>query len=660
AEHPLVQEAVVMPHDSATGARRLVSYVVDKEGQLTTTSALRSFLKKRLPEYMLPSAFVKLETLPLTSSGKIERRALPAPNQSRPELEETFVTPRTSSEEIIAGICGEVLGIDRVGVHDNLFDLGCHSLLATKIVARLRDTLGVELALTSIFESPTVAELAIICRDANLEWTSLQLPPIQLAERNNGYLPLSFAQERVWFLDQLTEDNISYCIPRALRIKGTFNAEILERSFTELVRRHEILRTGFPDIDGRPVQIIYPPQPFKVTVIDLKDIDGDKQLEVQRIILAEGQKSFDLGQPPLLRVTLLRIEEHEHVLVLTEHHLVHDGWTQGVLLGEFLTLYAALEAGKISPLPDLPVQYADFAVWQRSCWQGELVEAQLSYWKNQLAGAPALLEMPTDRPRPPVQSFRGAEQRMHISSELAESLRALSRQESATLFMTMLAAFKVLLSRYAGQDDIVVGTGIANRRCLEIEGMLGMIINTVVMRTDLSGDITFREVLKRVRKVCLEAYAHQDMPFEKLVEELHPQRSLSYMPLFQVMFGFLDTPMRNIELPGLDLELMYAHNRSAKFDLNLVFILHAEQRIGLVDGPVSNEITGLFEYNTDIFNDDTISRMIGHYQTLLKSVVTNPEKRISEVRLWTAGEQQQLLVEWNETETSYPEQSCIH
>src|SRR6185369_2211314 len=221
AEHPLVQEAVVMPHDSATGARRLVAYVVDKEGQLTTTSALRSFLKKRLPEYMLPSAFVKLETLPLTSSGKIERRALPAPNQSRPELEETFVTPRTSSEEIIAGICGEVLGIDRVGVHDNLFDLGCHSLLATKIVARLRDTLGVELALTSIFESPTVAELAIICRDANLEWTSLQLPPIQLAERNNGYLPLSFAQERVWFLDQLTEDNISYCIPRALRIKGT-------------------------------------------------------------------------------------------------------------------------------------------------------------------------------------------------------------------------------------------------------------------------------------------------------------------------------------------------------------------------------------------------------------------------------------------------------
>ncbi|HEX3253018.1 MAG TPA: amino acid adenylation domain-containing protein, partial [Pyrinomonadaceae bacterium] len=659
-QHPSVQETVVMPHDGVTGTRRLVAYVIDKDGQSTTTSELRAFLKKRLPEYMVPSSFVKLESLPLTSSGKVERKALPAPDQSRPDLAETFVAPRSSDEEIIAGICGEVLAIDQVGAHDNLFDLGCHSILATKIVARLREALGVDLALTSIFEAPTVAELALVCRDLNVAGTNLQLPPIQPVARNNGHLPLSFEQERIWFLDQLTENNISYYVPRALRIKGDFSVEVLERTFTELVRRHEILRTGFRDVDGRPVQIITPPQPFKVNVIDLKNLNGEKESEAQRLVLAEGQKLFDLDQPPLVRVTLLQLEKDDHVLAVTEHHLVHDGWTQGVLLAEFLTLYPALAAGKPSPLPELPFQYADFAAWERKCWQGEFVEAQLSYWKKQLAGAPALLDVPTDRPRPPVQSFRGAEQQLEISSQLAESLRAFSRRESVTLFMTMLAVFKVLLSRYSGQLDMVVGTAIANRRCVEIEGMLGMIVNTVVLRTDLSGDLTFREALKRVRKVCLEAYAHQDMPFEKLVEALQPQRTLSHMPIFQAMFGFLDTPMRTLELPGMKLELIESHNHSAKFDLNVVFVLPAEQRIGLNLGEAESEITGLFEYNTDIFDDETIRRMLGHYHTLLESVVKNPEVRISELQLLTESERQQLLNEWNETETGYARELCMH
>ncbi|HEX8474391.1 MAG TPA: amino acid adenylation domain-containing protein, partial [Pyrinomonadaceae bacterium] len=662
AQHPSVAEAVVMPHDGATGARRLVAYLVHKQGENgATVGELRSFLKAKLPEYMVPSAFMKLESLPLTSSGKIDRRALPAPDQSRPELEEAFEAPRSLVEEVIAGICGEVLGIERVGVNDNLFDLGCHSLLATKIVARVREAVGVELALTSFFESPTVAELTAICDEAKLAETNLQLPPIRHAERNNGHLPLSFAQERIWFLDQLTSHNTSYYIPRALRIKGPLNVKVVEDTFTELLRRHEILRTSFPAVEGRPVQVIHPPEPFHATLIDLRHLaDDERESKVRQIILEEGQRTFDLAVAPLLRVTLLRVEQDEFVLILTEHHLIHDGWTQGILLGEFLTLYTSLAAGEPSPLPELPVQYADFAVWQRQWWQGEFLETQLAYWKKQLSGAPPLLELPIDRPRPPMQSFRGAEQSMHISAELAESLRALSRQEGVTVFMVMLAAFKVLLSRYSGQEDILVGTGIANRRSREMEGMLGMIINTVVMRTDLSGNITFRELLKRVRQVCLDAYAHQDMPFEKLVEELQPQRSLSYMPLFQVFFGFLDTPMRNMELPGLTLELMEAHNNSAKFDLNVIFILHAEQRIGITDDPVSHEITGLFEYNTDIFKDETITRLVRHYQTLLESVVANPEQPLADLELLPPDERHLMLNEWNQTAKDYSQDKCIH
>jgi amino acid adenylation domain-containing protein len=604
--HGHVRESVVMAREDTPGNQRLVAYLVPEEEQQIALAELRAFLREKLPDYMIPYAYSIMDAFPLTANGKVDRQALPAPEQLDPELTENFVTPRDPTEEVIAGICAEVLGLTRLGVHDNLFDLGCHSLLATKIVARLREAMRVELPLLSLFEAPTVAGLAESIETARLAVAGPQLPPIGQAPRDEP-LPLSFAQESIWFLDQLVTGNMSYYIPRALRIKGQLKVELLEQTFSEIVRRHEILRTTFPVVDGRPVQVIHEPWTVSIPVVDLQLTEAaEREQQIRGLILQEGQKPFDLGLGPLLRLTLLRLEPSEYVLVLTEHHLVHDGWTQGVLISEFLAIYTALAEGRAPVLPELEIQYADFAYWQRQWMRGEILERQLAYWKNRLAGAPPVLELPTDRPRPAVQTFQGDEQSLDLPVNLSQELRAFSRREGVTLFMTMLAAFVALLYRYTGQADMNIGTGVANRRLREIEGLLGMIINTVALRVDASGDPTFREFLVQVREVCLEAYEHQDLPFEKLVEELQPERSLSYMPLFQVMFSFMDTPTKDLELPGLQLSPVNAHNRSAKFDLNVVIVLHAEQRIGMTDHAGHSEITALFEYSTDLFEKETI------------------------------------------------------
>ena len=646
--HPAVREAVVLAPEDAPGERRLVAYVVADREPLPTTTDLRSFLKEKLPEHMVPALFVLLDALPLMPNGKVDRGALPAPDRTRPELDKAFVAPRTPTEELLSEIWAQVLDIERVGIYDNFFDLGGHSLLATQVVSRIREAFQVELPLRRIFEVPTVAGLAESIHVAHSAGQNLLAPPILPVPRD-GNLPLSFAQQRLWFIDQLAPGNSAYNIPAAIRLRGSLNLAALEQSLNEIVKRHESLRTTFAMVDGRPAQVIAPALTITLPVVDLRKLpETERETEVRRLVTEGAERPFDLSQGPLFRVALLRLGDEEHVGLLTMHHIVSDGWSTGILIREMARLYVAFSSGGSLSLPELPIQYVDFAHWQRQWLQGEVLETQLAYWKQQLAGAPSLLDLSTDHPRPVLQTFRGAHQSLMLPKTLTEGFKALGRQEGVTQFMTLLAVFKVLLYRYTSQDDLIVGTPIANRNRLEIEGLIGCFVNALVLRTDLSGNPSFRDLLRRVREVCLGAYGHQDLPFDRLVEELRLKRDLSRNPLFQVMFVLQNASMRAVELPGLTLSPVEGDSETAHFDLTLV-VVDADQGL-----------TASFVYNTDLFEGATIARMLGHFQILLEAMVADPEQRLSDFPLLTDAERQQLLVEWNDTKSDYPRDLCIH
>ncbi|BAZ54100.1 amino acid adenylation domain-containing protein [Nostoc sp. NIES-4103] len=491
------------------------------------------------------------------------------------------------------------------------------------------------------------AEILAFISQANqaLQSTSESIQPAS----HQGNIPLSFAQQRLWFLSRLEPDSSAYNIPAAVRLTGKLNIAALFQSINEIIRRHEILRTTVNVVDGEATQVIGNGENFIVPVIDLQALSEDKkQQEVINLANLEAQKPFDLGQSFLIRASLLQLSPTEHVVLLTMHHIVSDGWSIGILIKELTALYTAFSQGQPSPLPKLPIQYADFAIWQRKWLQSEVLETQLNYWKQQLGGNLPILELPTDRPRPPIQSNKGTTQQFQISKSLTEKLKDLSQQEGVTLFMTLLAAFKVLLYRYTKQEDIIVGTPIANRNRSEIEGLIGFFVNTLVLRTNLGNNPSFRELLQQVREVTLGAYAHQDLPFERLVEELQPVRNVSYSPLFQVMLILQNTSKEVLHLPELTLKLLKAEKNTASFDLALS-LTEAEEGL-----------KGDLEYNTDIFNGDRISRMLGHFQVLLEGIVINPQQHLSELPLLTVNELHQLLVEWNNTEIDYPQDQCIH
>ncbi|HEU0052909.1 MAG TPA: condensation domain-containing protein, partial [Longimicrobium sp.] len=510
AEHAAVHEVVVVARDGEVGDPRLVAYYTGDE---TSSAALRAHLAERLPEYMVPAAFIHMDALPVNPNGKLDRKALPSPEYASDE--ETYLAPRTPVEEVLAGIWAEVLGVERVGVEESFFERGGHSLLATRVVSRIREVFGVEPPLRALFEGPTVAELAVRVEEMRRAELSV-LPPVVPVERT-GALPLSFAQERLWFLDRLEPGSAAYNLPTAWRLGGALDAAVLERALGEIVRRHEALRTTFAEVDGSPVQVVAPFDGFALPVEELSALgEADREAAVRHRAREEAARPFDLSAGPLFRAALLRLTADDHVLLLSMHHVVSDGWSTGVLFRELSALYEAYRAGRESPLAELPVQYADYAVWQREQLEGEVLERQLSYWRERLSGAPELLELPTDHPRPPVQSYRGASVPVELSPELLERLQALGRREGATLYMTLLSAFQVLLSKYSGSDDVVVGSPIAGRTRKEIEELIGFFVNSMVLRTDLSGDPSFREVLRRAREVTLGAYENQEVPFERL------------------------------------------------------------------------------------------------------------------------------------------------
>jgi amino acid adenylation domain-containing protein len=642
AQHPAVHEVVVMARDGEVGDPRLVAYYT---GDQAGAAALRAHLAERLPEYMIPSAFVHMDALPVNPNGKLDRKALPAPGYASED--DTYLAPRTPVEEVLAGIWAGVLSVERVGVHDEFFSLGGHSLLATRVVSRVRELFGVELPLRALFEGPTVAEMARAVEDERRRELPV-LPRVVPTERT-GALPLSFAQERLWFLDRLEPGSAFYNIPAALRLSGALDGAALERSLGEIVRRHEALRTVFSEVDGSAVQVIAPFGGFALPVEDLSDLgEADREAALRRRAGEEARRAFDLSAGPLFRAALLRLGAEDHALLLSMHHIVSDGWSMGVLYKELSALYAAYREGGGSPLPELPVQYADYAVWQREQLAGEVLERQLSYWRERLSGAPELLELPTDHPRPPVQTYRGASVPVELSPELLERLQVLGRREGATLYMTLLSAFQVLLGKYAGSDDVVVGSPIAGRMRKEIEELVGFFVNTLVLRTDLSGDPSFREVLGRVREVTLGAYAHQEVPFEKLVAELQPERSLSHSPLFQVTFTLQNAGGGGVALPGLEVSGVGAELASARFDLSLEL------------AATPQGLRGRLDYSTDLFERGTVERMLGHLTRVLEQTAADADVRLSQLELTSEAERALVLEEWNRTDVEYPADRCIH
>jgi amino acid adenylation domain-containing protein len=647
SEHAAVQQAVVVVREDVPGEKRLVAYLVMESSNAVNIGDVRRFLREKLPEYMVPSTFVILPTMPLTRHGKVDRAALPAPEQveSRQEL----VAPRTPIEELLVNLYAEVLHVERVSREDNFFELGGHSLLATQLISRIREVFQLEVPLRLLFEQPTVTLLAEGIKMLRTAGDSAMTPPAIERVSREGPLPLSFAQQRLWFIDQLEAGSPFYNSPAAVRLYGQLDLPALEQTFTELVRRHESLRTHFAVEGGEPVQVIAEAEELSLPVTDLRQMgEQEREAEMERLAREEAQRAFDLSRGPMLRVAVLRLGEEEHVLLMTMHHIVSDAWSMGVLVREVAALYEAYSEGRPSPLAELPIQYADYAAWQREWLRGDVLEEQLSYWREQLGGELPVLELPTDHLRPSARSYRGGQLSFEVSGEVLRGVKQLSRRQGATLFMTLLGAFQLLLMRYSGQEEIIVGTDIASRTRTETEPLIGFFINELVMRTDLRGDPTFEELVERVREVCLGAYAHQDLPFERLVEELAPERSLSHTPLFQVQFLVQNTPTESLELPGLRLEAVHTDSGAARFDLTLAMREYEGQLMASA------------QYNADLFERETIERMGAHFQTLLAGIVADPQQRLSQLPLLSAAERHQLLVEWNDTQQSYPREQCIH
>jgi amino acid adenylation domain-containing protein len=643
-QHSLVKEAVVIL-DETDHNPRLLAYVIAAEKSSNLGGQLKDYLKIRLPNYMIPSQIMVLDKLPLTPNGKLNRRGLPAPDTVISINFEAFVTP---TEELLATLWQTLLKAKSISRQDNFFELGGHSLLATQLVARIRDTFGVEVSVRKVFEQSILSELATEIDKAS---SVIALPPITL-QPDNASKTLSFAQSRLWFLDQLegTGTSATYNMSTALQLEGKLNIEALRASFDYLIHRHTILCTYFPALEGEAQVVIQNPEDIEVLAIsDLQSLAPQAQAEtVQNLADTHAQEPFDLNTGPLFKAKLLQLSEHKNVLIINMHHIITDGWSMGVFKREWEHVYSAFAAGYTPNLSPLPIQYSDYAAWQRNWLQGEILSSQENYWKQQLGDAPQLLDLPTDYPRPAQQSYQGGREEYSLSYEVTQRLKAISQQQGVTLFMTLLTAFSILLSRYSRQEDLCIGSAIANRTHNNTEGLIGFFVNTLVLQSKVKPEQSFSELLQQTRQTCLDAYAHQDIPFEYLVEQLQPERSLSYNPLFQVMMVLQNTQEagKDVSLPGLDIQYLEQSLPFAKFDLTL----HFSER--------GNQLHSIWEYATDLFAAETIQRMAGHFEVLLEAIIQNSQQPIHQLPLITTAEIQQLQV-WNQTDINYPKNQTL-
>jgi amino acid adenylation domain-containing protein len=644
-QHPGVQQAVVVLRGRGDEEVRLVAYCAMRKGWDVSTKDLRKHLKRTLPEYMVPANIVIVEQIPLTTNGKVDSRNLP--DVARAGLEDVSEKQiaQTPEEEVIAGIWSTLLKVDDVGMEENFFELGGHSLLAMQVMSRIRDAFKVDLPLKTLFERPTIRELATSVRGRPAKQHMEK--PI-LPAKKGELIPLSFAQQRLWFLDQLKPGLPRYNLPLCFRLRGKLDREVLERAITGITTRHEILRTSFHVVGGQPFQKVEPTRPVALVAVEIDGVDESARMgRAMALISEEARRSFDLGAGHLLRASLFNLDESEHFLVLVFHHIVFDGWSMDVLIRELRALYEAGISGGHPSLPDLHLQYTDYALWQRTMQDEEELAKQLVFWKEQLSGELQSLNLPLDHPRPAVSKYRGACERLEMGQSILQALKTLARQEDVTLFMILLSAFKSLLYRYTHQDEIIVGCPIAGRARVETEELIGFFANTIVLKTSLEGEPTFRELLHRVRIAALGAYTNQDLPFERVVEELHPKRERGRTPFFDVMFALQQGGSAQSEMAGIKLEMLDVETGSSKFDLLL----------SLKETPAG--IIGTFEYDSDLFERETIRGMARHLIAILDAVTANPALRISEVPLLTETDQQLVLGEWNQTRTEYPREWTV-
>ncbi len=638
-KHASVKEAVVLAREDEPGEKRLVAYVT---GDALDVEALRTHMQASVPAYMVPSAFVVLEALPLTPSRKLDRKALPKP-EAHDYANKEYEAPQGEIEETLAAIWQDLLHVERVGRYDNFFELGGHSLLATQLISKIRARLDVDLPLKALFSDSTVAQLALLIAKAEKN----DIPPIVPVDRTQfDRLPLSFAQERLWFLNELEPNSAGYNVPGAVTITGALDVHQLEEAFNLVIARHENLRTVFPSQDGQAQQRILDRVELRLERIDLSDESREiAEQKAKRICQADAAASFDLAHGPLLRGKVIKLADDEHVLMLNMHHIISDGWSVGVLIRELGAIMGALREGRTPQLSPLPIQYADYSVWQRR-WldEGGVLDRQLAYWQKKLAGTPESLDLATDYPRPSVQTFAGATHTFALDAELSGQFKRIAEHHGGTLYMVLLAAFNALLHRYTGQDDLCVGTPIANRQYGETEGLIGMFVNTLALRTQVDATDSFASLLAKVKTTCLEAYEHQDAPFEKVIDSLKLQRNLAISPLFQIMVILQNTEKGAID-PSIRLYPLDAG--ISKFDLTVEF------------SETADGLAGAMRYRTALYKPETIARMAAHFTALCQAIVAAPSTSISALDYLSAAEEQTLLVEFNESDAEYPKNVCV-
>jgi amino acid adenylation domain-containing protein len=638
-----VRDAVVVLREDTPGDQRLVAYLLG-DSAVPTPADLRTQLSAVLPEHMVPSAFVTLDAFPLTANGKLDRKALPAPDRTA-LASRTYEAPQGEVEQAIATIWQELLGVERVGRHDNFFGVGGHSLLAVQFSTRLREAMGFDISLRNLFASPVLSDLAVGLSGAARSALAPLLPVDRTAP-----LRLSLAQQRLWLLCQFDHAaSTAYHMPASLRLRGVLDKAALRCALDRIVARHEILRTTFVEHEDGALQVVAPPRPFALATRDLRHLHGqDQEAAVARYAADEAAAPFDLGAGPLIRGQLLQLGEHDHILLVTQHHIITDAWSIGLLVREFSALYGAFHDNRPDPLPPLAVQYSDYAAWQRGWLNEQLIAGHVEFWRHQLAGIPTLLELPTDRPRPAMQTYAGAQVPIHLDATLSGALRALAKRHGATLFMTVLTGWATLLARLSGQDDIVVGTSVANRQHPQAEPLIGFFVNTVALRVSFNAEPTAATLLDQVKATVLQALAHQDIPFEQVVEVVNPERSAAHNPLFQSLFALNNTPGATLALPDLELSTLGADRITAHFDLSLTLT------------EVDDVLTGTIDYAIDLFDAATVQRFAGYFTTLLEAMVAEPDRTLATVALLSETERHRLLVEFNETATEFPGERLVH